>query len=80
VAKIPGGLKFNKDGLIPAIAQHARTGQVLMMAYMNRAALRMTLDSGFAHLLQPVPGSTLEERRRVRTSAAGSRGPPRLRW
>lgn len=49
MAKIPGNLKFNEDGLIPAIAQHARTGQVLMMAYMNRAALRMTLDTGFAH-------------------------------
>ena len=49
MAKIPANLKFNKDGLIPAIAQHARTGHVLMMAYMNRAALRMTLDTGFAH-------------------------------
>lgn len=49
MAKIPGNLKFNEDGLIPAIAQHARTGQVLMMAYMNRTALRMTLDTGFAH-------------------------------
>ncbi|MFQ5802458.1 MAG: bifunctional phosphoribosyl-AMP cyclohydrolase/phosphoribosyl-ATP diphosphatase HisIE [Candidatus Methylomirabilales bacterium] len=49
MGKIPGNLKFNKDGLIPAIAQDASTGQVLMMAYMNRAALRRTLDTGFAH-------------------------------
>jgi len=31
------------DGLIPAIVQDARSGQVLMFAYMNREALRMTL-------------------------------------
>ncbi|MFQ5658040.1 MAG: bifunctional phosphoribosyl-AMP cyclohydrolase/phosphoribosyl-ATP diphosphatase HisIE [Candidatus Methylomirabilales bacterium] len=49
MAKIPANLKFNKEGLIPAIAQDARTGDVLMMAYMNRAALRRTLETGFAH-------------------------------
>ncbi|MFQ5988462.1 MAG: bifunctional phosphoribosyl-AMP cyclohydrolase/phosphoribosyl-ATP diphosphatase HisIE [Candidatus Methylomirabilales bacterium] len=49
MAKLPGNLKFDKDGLIPAIAQDARTGLVLMMAYMNRTALRRTLDTGFAH-------------------------------
>ena len=31
--------KFDDNGLIPAIAQDAKTGQVLMVAYMNRAAL-----------------------------------------
>jgi len=49
VAKGPGKLKFNKNGLIPAVAQDARTGQVLMMAYMNREALRRTIATGFAH-------------------------------
>ena len=49
MAKIPRGLKFDKDGLIPAIAQDVRTGQVLMVAYMNRAALRRTMDTEFAH-------------------------------
>src|SRR3972149_6228725 len=49
VAKGPGKLKFSKDGLIPAIAQDARSGQVLMMAYMNREALRQTVETGFAH-------------------------------
>lgn len=47
--KVPGNLKFDRNGLIPAIAQDARTGQVLMVAYMNRAALRKTLETGFAH-------------------------------
>lgn len=49
MAKIPGNLKFGKDGLIPAIAQDAKTGHVLMVAYMNREALRRTMDTGFAH-------------------------------
>lgn len=42
-------LKFNNDGLIPAIAQDAETGEVLMQAYMNRESLKLTLDTGFAH-------------------------------
>jgi phosphoribosyl-ATP pyrophosphohydrolase/phosphoribosyl-AMP cyclohydrolase len=33
------------DGLLPAVVQHARTGKVLMLGYMNAAALRVTLDS-----------------------------------
>jgi phosphoribosyl-AMP cyclohydrolase len=40
--------RFDKDGLIPAIAQDAQTGQILMVAYMNRQALEHTLQSGFA--------------------------------
>jgi phosphoribosyl-AMP cyclohydrolase len=41
-------LKFDQEGLIPAIAQDARTGQILMVAYMNHQALEETLQSGFA--------------------------------
>jgi phosphoribosyl-AMP cyclohydrolase len=40
--------KFGADGLITAIAQDAATGQVLMVAYMNDEALRLTLSSGNA--------------------------------
>jgi phosphoribosyl-ATP pyrophosphohydrolase/phosphoribosyl-AMP cyclohydrolase len=36
------------DGLLPAIVQHARTGQMLMLAYMNQEALRQTLSTGRA--------------------------------
>ena len=36
-------LKFDKDGLIPAIIQEYKTGEVLMMAYMNKDSLRKTL-------------------------------------
>ncbi len=39
-------LKFNADGLIPAIIQQQSTGRVLMMAWMNRASLEKTLETG----------------------------------
>ncbi|EAT13516.1 phosphoribosyl-AMP cyclohydrolase [Bermanella marisrubri] len=39
-------LKYNQDGLIPAIAQQHDTGEVLMMAWMNEAAIRETLETG----------------------------------
>jgi len=40
--------KFNDQDLIPAIAQDAQTGQILMVAYMNQQALDETIASGFA--------------------------------
>ena len=39
---------FNTDGLVPAIAQDAENGQVLMMAWMNEDSLRETLATGRA--------------------------------
>lgn len=39
---------FNSDGLVPAIAQDAATGRVLMMAWMNRESLALTAESGKA--------------------------------
>jgi len=39
-------LVFNADGLIPAIAQQVDTGEVLMMAWMNRKAVLETLTTG----------------------------------
>jgi phosphoribosyl-AMP cyclohydrolase len=39
-------LHFNTDGLIPAIAQEAETGTVLMMAWMNAEAVSETLATG----------------------------------
>ena len=41
--------RFNSDGLIAAIATDAGTGEVLMFAWMNAQALRLTLDTGVAH-------------------------------
>jgi len=42
-------LKFDDRGLLPAIAQDAATGEVLMLAYCNHEAVRLTQESGFAH-------------------------------
>lgn len=45
----PSGLeqvRYGRDGLVPAIAQDRATGKVLMMAWMNEATLRKTLQSG----------------------------------
>jgi phosphoribosyl-AMP cyclohydrolase len=40
---------FDANGLIPAVAQHADTGEVLMVAFMNAEALQLTLRTGEAH-------------------------------
>ena len=40
--------KFDSDGLIPAIAQDEKTGQVLMVAYMNKESLALTIERGRA--------------------------------
>jgi len=42
-------LRFDERGLIPAIVQDARTGQVLMLAYMNETALAETLRTRETH-------------------------------
>ena len=41
-----GNLKFDKNGLIPAIIQDYKNNQVLMVAYMNKESLRRTLKLG----------------------------------
>ncbi len=41
-------VQWNLDGLVPAIAQDAETGDVLMMAWMNREALARTRETGQA--------------------------------
>ena len=38
---------FQKQELVPAIVQEARTGEVLMLAYMNEASLNKTLETGY---------------------------------
>ena len=42
-------MKFDKTGLIPAIIQDYKGGEVLMLAYMNREALKKTVSSGYTH-------------------------------
>jgi phosphoribosyl-AMP cyclohydrolase len=41
--------RFDANGLIAAVAQHASTGEILMLAWMNDEALRLTLETGEAH-------------------------------
>ena len=38
---------FQKGELIPAVVQEQSTGEVLMLAYMNRESLRLTLETGY---------------------------------
>ena len=49
VPEFLGGLRWNADGLIPAIVQDSKTGDVLMMAWMDQSALLRTLRTGQAH-------------------------------
>ncbi len=42
-------IDWNKNPLIPAIAQEASTGEILMLAYMNEEAYNLTLGTGYAH-------------------------------
>ena len=39
-------VKFNEQGLVPAIAQESASGTVLMLAWMNRASIEQTLATG----------------------------------
>ncbi|HQQ63999.1 MAG TPA: phosphoribosyl-AMP cyclohydrolase [Pseudomonadales bacterium] len=42
------GIKWDSDGLVPAIAQDCRSGRILMVAWMNREALAQTVRTGEA--------------------------------
>ena len=48
-------IRWNEDGLVPAIAQDAASGQVLMLAWMNREALAATVAAGAPFI--PCPGA-----------------------
>lgn len=41
--------RFDRDGLIVCITRDAKDGEVLMLAYMNAEALRLTMETGIAH-------------------------------
>lgn len=45
----PDDLRFDERGLIPAVVQEAATGEVLMVAWMDRSALDATLRTGLSH-------------------------------
>lgn len=41
--------KFNADGLIPCVSTQAKTGEVLMLGYMNDIALSKTIETGYVY-------------------------------
>lgn len=47
-AETVSAMKWNENGLMPAIVQDAETREVLMLAYMNAASLQRTIDCGQA--------------------------------
>lgn len=48
-AMLLDAVTWNEQGLVPAIAQDATSGEVLMLAWMNRDSLALTLETGDAH-------------------------------
>ena len=44
-----GAIQYDERGLVPAVAQDAATGAVLMMAWMNAESLQKTINTGYAH-------------------------------
>ena len=50
--KLKAMVRFNADGHVPAIIQDAKTQKVLTLCYMNEAALRATVDTGFVHVFR----------------------------
>jgi phosphoribosyl-AMP cyclohydrolase len=47
--KMPQGIKFDDKGLVTAVMQDAKNGEVLMVAFMNAEALAKTVETGLAH-------------------------------
>ena len=45
----PEAIQFDSSGLVPAVVQDIDTGEVLMVAWMNGQALRLTQETGQAH-------------------------------
>lgn len=49
MGEIKDKAKFDEKGLIPAVIQDCKTGQVLMLAYMNEQSLELTVSTGYTH-------------------------------
>jgi phosphoribosyl-AMP cyclohydrolase len=47
--KIPEGMKYDEHGLLSAVVQDVNTGELLMLAFMNEEALRLTLETNIVH-------------------------------
>ena len=57
-----GSVDWEKgDGLVPAVIQNVSNGHVLMLGYMNKAALNHTITSGKSYVFQQVKKSALDK-------------------
>ncbi len=55
-------LNFQKeDGLIPVVVQDSETGRVLTLAYVDREALKRTVETGFAHVFRRTFGRVMKK-------------------
>ncbi len=72
-------LKFDANGLIPAIVQDHYTKEVLTLAYMNAETLALTIAEGPHRILVPQPPGDLAQGRDLRQRAAGRLHHRRLR-
>ena len=72
-------LKFDENGLIPAIVTDAETGKVLTLAYMNRESLKISMEKGLTCFwsrsrqelwLRVTCGTVLSDRNRKRVHVA----------
>jgi len=77
-ASFRDSIAFDANGLVPAIAQQHDTGEVLMMAWMNRAAIEETLQTGRVCYWSR-SRSSLWRKARLRPAAAAGRAACRLR-
>jgi phosphoribosyl-AMP cyclohydrolase len=60
-------IDFDKmQGLAPAVIQDAATGELLMVGFMNREALEMTLRTGFATFYSRTRQTAVDQRRNLR--------------
>jgi phosphoribosyl-AMP cyclohydrolase len=59
--KLMGLLKFNDQGLIPAIIQDEKSKEVLTLCYMNREALEKTLADGCVHVFRRSKGMLMKK-------------------
>ena len=67
-------VRFNADGLVPAILQDAAAGEVLMLAYMNAEALARTLQTRRGALLEPQPRASSGTRARPAATCSACAG------
>ena len=72
-------LRYNDQGLIPAIAQDFESLEVLMLGWMNRTSIERTLSRGLCLLLVPEPTDLLAQRRIFWASAGAESHALRLR-